>query len=52
MFKYNKSKTETTLKEEEVGRCWDCGANKEQHMDHPCVISSSLPLDRVLHNPQ
>jgi hypothetical protein len=38
MFKYNKFKIETTLKEEEeVGRCQDHGANKE-HMDHPCVI--------------
>jgi hypothetical protein len=30
MFKYNKSKIEMTLEEEEeeVGSRWDCGANK------------------------
>jgi hypothetical protein len=38
--------------EEEVGCCQDRGANKEEHMDHPCVISSPLPLGRVLHSPQ
>jgi len=50
-FKYNKSKTDAVLAEE-VGRRWDCGANNEEHMDHPCVISSPLPLGEVLHNPQ
>jgi len=51
MFKYNKFKIETTLEEEEVGCRQDHGANKEEYMDHPCMISSPLPLGRVIYNP-
>ena len=48
MFKYNKSKTKTTLEKEETGRHGDHRANKEEHMDYPCVISSPLSLGGVL----
>jgi hypothetical protein len=52
MFKYNKSKTETTLEEEkEAGSHRDHRTNKEEHMDHPCVISSPSPLVGVVYNP-
>jgi hypothetical protein len=51
MFKYNKSKIEAALEEEKAGRRRDRGANKKEHMDHPYMISSSLPLGRVLYNP-
>jgi hypothetical protein len=50
-LKYNKSKIEVELEEEEVGYCRDYGVNKEEHMDHLCVISSPLPLDGVFHIP-
>jgi len=48
----NKSKTKAALEEEEVGRYRDLGVNKEEHMDHPYVMSSPLPFGGVLHNPQ
>ena len=40
------------LKEEkeEVGRRGDRKANKKEPMDHSCLISSPLPLGRVLDN--
>jgi hypothetical protein len=50
-FKYNKSKIKVTLEEEKTGRRQDRGANKEEHMNHPCVISSPLQLDGVFRNP-
>ena len=54
MFKYNKTRIEATLEEEEeeASRPQECGANKGMRMYHPFVISSSLPLGGVLHNPQ
>jgi hypothetical protein len=51
MFNYNKFKIEATLEEEEVGCRRDHEANKEEYMDHPCMISSPLPLGGVIHNP-
>jgi len=44
MFKYNKTRIEATLEEEEASRPRDCRANKGMHMYYPFVISSPLPL--------
>jgi hypothetical protein len=53
MFKYNKSKIEAVLEEEkEVGHHQDRGANYGVHMNHPHLISYSLPISGVLHNHQ
>jgi len=52
-IKYNKSKIKGALEDKkEASRCWDHQANQEKHMDHSYVISSLLPLSRVLHNLQ
>jgi hypothetical protein len=41
-----------TLEEEkeEAGHDRDCGANWGVHMNHPSVISSLLPIGKILHN--
>jgi len=57
MFKYNKSKIKTALEEEEEeeeeASCRrDRGANKKEHINHSYMISSPLPLGRVLYNPK
>jgi hypothetical protein len=54
-FKCNKSKIEAALEEEEeeaASRRRDHEANQGVHMYHSFVISSSLPIDKVLHNQQ
>jgi hypothetical protein len=34
-------------KEEEASLCLDRGANKREHIYHPFVISSSIPIGEV-----